>query len=112
MNSSPLPSTAISPAKRRNLPLTKDAARLLYWPAAHAGRGPSAGAAFDREPAAAHPSAGPDADVALDPDLAAVHVLPDPVEPVARALDPQPVGVADAQSKRVADRHAMLGRLQ
>src|SRR5260370_335182 len=124
MNSSPLPSTAMSPARRRNLALAKDAARLLdplpnsppsppaTSASGHAGAAARAGGVFDGGRAAARAWAGLQADVARDRDSAAAHVLPDPVEPIASALDAQPVGLAEPQSKRVADRHAMLRRLQ
>ena len=52
------------------------------------------------------------AGIALDPDLAVAQVLPDPVQPVACSLDTQLVGAARSQSERIADGHAMFGRLQ
>src|SRR5207248_5279630 len=79
---------------------------------AHPGRGPGIGVAVDREPAASHASAGMNAGIALDPDLAVAQVLPDPVQPVACSLDTQLVGAARSQSERIADGHAMFGRLQ
>jgi hypothetical protein len=88
---------------KRRANMVAGIARNLQRTAAHARRGPRAGIADDTQGAARHQPPRLVADIALDDDPAVAHAMADVVEPVARLLDADMIGVAHAQAERVAD---------
>jgi hypothetical protein len=80
--------------------------------APHAGSSPPPCVAIDDQATASHRSSGLAADFAFDQDLALCHVLPDLIEAIRAALDPNVPRVTATHPKDVTDRDPLPPGLQ